>query len=244
VSSTPEFATPRLRLTGIAKSFGSRPVLDGVDLDLAAGSITLLAGSNGSGKTTLLRCIAGLATHDGTIELDGVGLRRRTVAGHPAIGYLPQALGLPTWATVSEVLHLFGRLRGSRELATELPDGFLPPLDQPIGQLSGGQRQRAAFAVALLGAPSLLLLDEPTANLDDEGREAMMEVLDTLRASGLSVLVAAPSPGDLNGVPDRTVRLVDGKVVADRGLRSVERGPVVTENSARKDHALNEEVSA
>jgi ABC-type multidrug transport system ATPase subunit len=223
VPSTPDPTTlppPRLRLVGVGKRFGTRPVLRGVDLEVAPGSIVLLAGSNGSGKTTLLRCVAGLARHTGTVELDGRPVRRRA-AGHPAIGYLPQSLGLPTWATPAEVLELFGRLRGSRELAIELPEGFLPPLDQPIGELSGGQRQRVAFAVALLGRPSLLLLDEPAANLDDDGRGALVEVLAALRDAGTSVLVAAPSPGDLNGLPDRTVRLVDGEVVTDRALHAV-----------------------
>jgi ABC-type multidrug transport system ATPase subunit len=221
VPSTPEptAAPPRLRLTAIGKRFGTRAVLSGVDLDVAPGSIVLLTGSNGSGKTTLLRCIAGLARHAGGVELDGQPVRGRA-AGHPMIGYLPQSLGLPTWATVAEVLELFGRLRGSDELAVELPDGFLPPLDQPVGELSGGQRQRVAFAVALLGEPSLLLLDEPAANLDDDGRAALVEVLAALRDEGTSVLVAAPSPGDLDGLPDRTVRLVDGEVVADRALRA------------------------
>jgi ABC-type multidrug transport system ATPase subunit len=229
VPSTPDptTTTPRLRLTGISKRFGARAVLTGVDLDVAPGSIVLLAGSNGSGKTTLLRCVAGLARHAGRVELDGQPVRRRA-AGHASIGYLPQSLGLPTWATVAEVLELFGRLRGSDELAVELPEGFLPPLDQPVGELSGGQRQRVAFAVALLGRPSLLLLDEPAANLDDDGRAALVEVLAALRDTGTSVLIAAPSPGDLNGLPDRTVRLVDGEVVADRALHAVVSRPPAT----------------
>jgi ABC-type multidrug transport system ATPase subunit len=210
VPSTPD-PTPRLVVRDVGKRFGPRPVLAGVDLEVAPGSIVLLAGSNGSGKTTLLRCIAGLARHDGEVLLDGRALRPGGV-GHEAIGYLPQALGLPAWATVAEVLDLFGRLRGSSDPAVTPPDGFLPPLDQLVGQLSGGQRQRLAFVVALLGAPSLLLLDEPAANLDDDGRDAMVTMLAELRDRGTSVLVAAPSPGDLNGLPDRTVRLVDGAV--------------------------------
>lgn len=223
MSSPLESAAPRLRIRGLRKSFGARRVLDNVDVDLGAGSITILAGSNGSGKTTLLRCVTGLASHAGAIELDGQALQRPARAGHPAIGYLPQALGLPAWATVSELFDLFGRLRGSDGFAIDLPERFLPPLDQPVGQLSGGQRQRAAFAVALLGRPRLLLLDEPTANLDDDGRSAMMRILDDLRSVGVSVLVAAPSPSDLNGVPDRTVRLVDGTIVFDRRLDSALR---------------------
>lgn len=217
---SPSDSTPRLRVRGLGKRFGARSVLAGADLDIAPGSIVLLAGSNGSGKTTLLRCIAGLAAHEGTVLLDDEPIRANG-AGHPAVGYLPQALGLPDWATVAEVVALFGRLRGSATTAAELPEGFLPPPDRPIGQLSGGQRQRVAFAVTLLGSPSLLLLDEPTANLDDDGRAAMLAILGSLRATGASVLVAAPSPGDLNGLPDRTVRLVGGVVTDVPGLHAI-----------------------
>jgi ABC-type multidrug transport system ATPase subunit len=224
VPSTSPDPTPRLSVAGVSKRFGERAVLTGVDLEVDPGSIVLLAGSNGSGKTTLLRCIAGLARHEGTVLLDGAPIRDDG-AGHRDVGYLPQALGMPTWATVAEVLDLFGRLRGSSELAVTLPEGFLPPLEQPIGQLSGGQRQRVAFAVALLGRPSLLLLDEPAANLDDDGRAAMVAVLEALREAGTSVLVAAPSPGDLNGLPDRTVRLRDGVVVDAHRLRAVGAPP-------------------
>jgi len=135
--------------------------------------------------------------------------------GHAAIGYLPQFVSLPAWATVDELLTLFGRLRQADPHNLPLPDGFLPPLDEPMDELSGGQRQRVAFAATLLGSPSLLLLDEPAANLDDEGRADVVTLLRTLRDVGTSVLVAAPSPSDLHGLPDRTVRLFDGKLVSE-----------------------------
>jgi ABC-2 type transport system ATP-binding protein len=244
VPSTPDH-NPRLTITGVSKRFGDRPVLVGVDLEVAAGSIVLLAGSNGSGKTTLLRCVAGLARHEGTVTLDGEPIRADG-AGHRSVGYLPQALGMPTWAAVAEVLALFGKLRGSTETAIELPDGFLPPLDQPIGQLSGGQRQRVAFAIALLGCPSLLLLDEPSANLDDDGRDSMVTILQALRDAGTSVLVAAPSPGDLNGLPDRTVRLTDGVVTDATPLHLVGPRPTRPMTEARTAGAdlVDQEVPA
>jgi ABC-type multidrug transport system ATPase subunit len=219
--ATIDHAVPRLRLRGIGKRFGRRTVLDHVDLDVDPGTVVLLAGSNGSGKTTLLRGVVGLARVCGEIELDGVGISRDP-DDRRAIGYLPQTVGLPTWATVQEVLDLFAALRGSDRLQVPLPDGFLPPTDQAIGQLSGGQRQRVAFAAALLGSPRLLLLDEPAANLDEDGRRTVIEHLAALRDAGTSVLIAAPSPSDLVGLPDRLVRLVDGRVeVAPTALRAV-----------------------
>lgn len=218
MSSRPD-PGPRLAIRGLTKRFGPRLVLDGLDLDVQAGSVVLLAGTNGSGKTTLLRCVAGLAAHDGQVAIDGRPWRG-TRADRRHVGYLPQSLGLPEWATVDEVLGLFGRLRRTEPAVLEVPEGFLPDRDQRIGDLSGGQRQRVAIGVALLGRPRLLLFDEPAANLDDDGRDDLFEVLDGVRARGTSVLVAAPSPIDLNGLPDRTVRLRDGRIApVDAGPR-------------------------
>jgi ABC-type Mn2+/Zn2+ transport system ATPase subunit len=104
-----------------------------------------------------------------------------------------------------------------------------------------------AFAISLLGSPSLLLLDEPAANLDDDGRAAMVDLLEALRDTGTSVLVAAPSPGDLNGLPDRTVRLVDGVVADTTTLQIVGRRPAappMTEGPSARTTLTDEEVSA
>jgi len=206
---------PRLSVRGLRRSFARGVVLDGADLDVYPGQVVLLAGSNGSGKTTLLRCVAGLARHEGTITLDGEPCAA-TPRSRAAIGYLPQTVGFPAWPTVAEILALFGRLKGAGPPEV-IPDGFLPPLDQPVGHLSGGQRQRVAIATALIGEPRLLLLDEPAANLDGDGRDALAQLLGKLRGNGASVLMAAPSPGDLGLLPDRTVRLVDGRVVSEPG---------------------------
>jgi ABC-2 type transport system ATP-binding protein len=216
---------PRLRLRGLTKAYGRVRVLDAVDLDVGPGETLLLAGSNGSGKSTLLRCVAGLARCSGEIRFDGQP-SRRTPANREALGYLPQAPGLPAWATGAEVLQLFGRLRGAARPSVELPPDFLPPLHRPVGQLSGGQRQRIAIVVALLGAPRLLLLDEPAANLDEEGRDALGQLVGSVRREGTSVVIAAPSPGELGGLADRTVRLVEGKVAAGPYLRTEPGGDV------------------
>ncbi|MFA9444078.1 ATP-binding cassette domain-containing protein [Egicoccus sp. AB-alg6-2] len=218
MSPSPE--PPRLRVRGLTKRFGAYTVLDHVDLDVEPGSIVLLTGNNGSGKTTLLRCVAGLARARGDIEVDGRPLTADP-ASRRAVGYLPQSVGLPAWATGDEVLALFAGLRGEAVAAFPLPDGFLPPMDRPLGTLSGGQRQRLAFAVALLGQPRLLLLDEPAANLDDDGRALLGALLRTVRDAGASVVVAAPSPGDLAGLPDRQVRLSQGRI--ERQLQEIVR---------------------
>lgn len=210
----PPDLTPRLSIRNLRRTFGDRVVLEGVSLDLPTGTTVVLAGSNGSGKTTLLRCVAGLARHDGDVLIDGAPAGAGPEA-RQAVGYLPQAVGLPEWATGAEILDLFATLRSSTLDELVLPDGFLPPLDEPVRCLSGGQRQRIAIATAFLGAPTLLLLDEPAANLDGQGRAHLHELLDDFRSRGGTVLLTAPSPDDVGGIADHTVRLVDGRLVGD-----------------------------
>ena len=200
----------------VVKRYGRRAAtLVDVDLDVDRGTILTLAGSNGSGKSTLLRCIAGLANFQGSIE----------VCGHPvssdrsflrSVGYLPQSVMLPPHATVREALAFFARLRGVPVGSAPVAAGFLPDRSARIGTLSGGQRQRLTMAIALLGRPAVLLLDEPVSNLDAAGRESVWEMLRELRGGGTTVLIASPSPADLAGVGDRTVMLHDGRVVDER----------------------------
>src|ERR1019366_6719836 len=161
-----------LEIDGVSKAFGSQVVLDDVSIDLRKGDIALLVGANGSGKSTLLRCVAGLTAFQGTVKV--LGATPRSASGRGLIGYLPQLVALPEAVTVGEVIAFFARLRGvsvggPEELAAAVPltEGFLPGLDRRIGTLSGGMRRRVALAVALLGSPPVVLLDEPTASLDE-----------------------------------------------------------------------------
>ena len=117
--------------------------------------------------------------------------------------------------TVDEALAFFARLRGADSLETLLPDGFLRDGATRVGTMSGGQKQRLAIAIALLGRPEVLLLDEPVANLDADGRAAVWAVLSELRTHGTTALIASPSPTDLAGIGDRTVVLQDGRIVDD-----------------------------
>jgi ABC-type multidrug transport system ATPase subunit len=203
---------PRLAIEGLTKIYPGGWGLHDLDLELPAGCIVALGGPNGSGKSTLLRCAAGLARFDGVVRLDG-----RPIDGSPssrlAIGYLPQTVGLPGHATIGETLELFARLRGAAPSSGGLPDGFLRPAEDRISVLSGGQRHRVALAIALMGAPRLLLLDEPVANLDAEGREVFWDLVRSLRDErGVTAIVASPAPSELRGVADRAVYLTDGRI--------------------------------
>ncbi len=199
----------------VTKRYGRlAPVLADITFSVPRGSIVTLAGSNGSGKSTLLRCIAGLAKHTGTIQVCGHRVDG-SVASRLPVGYLPQAVTLPQHATIDEALTFFARLRGTNR-RVPLPDGFLRDGGTRIGTLSGGQKQRLALSIALLGSPELLLLDEPVANLDSDGRCAVWETLSDLREHGTTAIIASPSPADLSGIGDDTITLRDGRILEDR----------------------------
>jgi ABC-type multidrug transport system ATPase subunit len=209
---------PRLAVEGLRKVYQGGFGLHGVDLEVAAGCIVALGGPNGSGKSTFLKCVAGLVRHEGSVRLDG-----RALDGSPAnrdrIGYLPQTVGMPEHATVGEMLDLFAALRGTDRTSVPLPEGFVRPDDVRIGALSGGQRHRVALAIALLGGPTLLLLDEPVANLDEEGRGVFWAVLRRLRDErGVSAIVSSPAPSELRRVADRGITMEDGRVALDEGF--------------------------
>ncbi|MEX0991249.1 MAG: ABC transporter ATP-binding protein [Actinomycetota bacterium] len=217
---------PILEVEGLSKSFGSWS-LDDVAFVLSPGRVASLTGANGSGKSTVLRCIAGLTRFEGTVRVcgvpvdDGVDARRH-------LAYIPQTVALPATATIGEVLELFARLRGADLDDLPIPDGFLRPWSTRIGTLSGGHRQRVALAAAFVGSPRVLLLDEPVANLDEEGRTFFWDLLSGLRDEGVTALVAAPafSSGAPAAVADHSIELSDGKVVSSGPLLRVVDEPV------------------
>lgn len=227
-----------LEIHGVKKAFGEHVVLDDVSLQLKKGDIALLVGANGSGKSTLLRCVAGLTAFEGKVRV--LGADPRSAARRGLIGYLPQLVALPESVTVSEVIAFFARLRGVRlrgpvdfAAALPLPDGFLPPLERPIGALSGGMRRRVALAAAIIGSPPLVLLDEPAASLDEEHSASLWDSLQALRAAGGTALIAMPLlvtsllRHDLAGVADRAVLLENGRVVHDGSVESLRPAPAL-----------------
>jgi ABC-2 type transport system ATP-binding protein len=224
-----------LGIHGVKKAFGEHTVLHDVSLQLKRGDIALLVGANGCGKSTLLRCVAGLTAFEGSVRV--LGADPRSAVGQGLIGYLPQLVALPESLTVGEVIDHFARLRkvsvrtpADRAAAVPLPDGFLPELGRPVGALSGGMRRRVALAVALLGSPPLVLLDEPAASLDAEHSASLWETLQALRAAGGTALVAMPLlvtsllDHELAGVADRAVLLDQGRVVHDGRVESLRPG--------------------
>jgi ABC-2 type transport system ATP-binding protein len=199
---------PRLVVRGLTKAYGTHEALAGIDLELPAAALVAVLGQNGAGKSTLLGCVGGVLRGRGEILLDG----RRPGSGGSRVAYLPQRLRLPGAATVDEILDLFRSLAGAAPDRTVMPAGFVPEGHRRIAQLSGGQAQRVALTGILMGAPDLLLLDEPLANLDDEARLLVRDLLGAHRSGGATVLVASPAALDLLSAADHVVRIEAGRI--------------------------------
>lgn len=203
-----------ITLDGVRKSYGARAVLEGVSLGLASGRILALVGPNGSGKTTLIKLILGLAHPDaGRLMLDGVpfdaaGLYRAR------IGYAPQAPRYPEHLRVGEVIVMLRALRPGAEVDETLLDdfGLRAEWKTPVGTLSGGWRQKLANACAVLFAPDVLILDEPTAGLDPVASGLFKQHLRAARASGRAILISSHILSELEELADDVAFLCDGRL--------------------------------
>ncbi|RPI46073.1 MAG: ATP-binding cassette domain-containing protein, partial [Betaproteobacteria bacterium] len=201
------------------------PLIKGVSFSLEAGESMGLVGPSASGKTTLLRLLLGIWTpQTGTVRLDGADIAqwdRDALGGH--VGYLPQDVELFA-GTVAENIARLGdvddarvveaaRLACAHDMILRLPQGYDTPIGEAGTTLSGGQRQRIALARALYGAPRLVVLDEPNANLDAEGEAALAEALQELKARGSTVVVVSHRPALMSQL-DKLAVLRDGVLEA------------------------------
>lgn len=183
-----------LELQGVTKRFGGRKVLEGIDASARAGECLVVTGRNGAGKSTLLQIIAGLQRPTrGTIAIRRDGADLDEDARRDAIGLVSPDLALYAELTALENLQLFAGLRGLDPSPAALVAllervGLEGRHDDRTGEFSSGMRVRLKYAAALLHAPALLLLDEPTANLDVTGVRLVEEVIAEQRRRGIVVL--------------------------------------------------------
>ena len=210
-------------VAGLTVTRGGRPVLRGVDFEVEPGTVTGLLGPSGCGKTTLMRAIVGVQIVEGGTV---------TVLGRPAghkdlrdkIGYATQNPALYADLTVTEALRYFASvLRApAGDVQRAIGEvGLESHRDAMVGQLSGGQRSRASLAVALLGRPQLLVLDEPTVGLDPVLREELWTLFHSLAASGVTLLVSSHVMDEAARC-QRLLLMREGRLLADdtpRGLQ-------------------------
>ena len=203
---------PLLRARGVARRFGAQVALEPVDVDVHEGETIALIGPNGAGKSTLLSILAGsLEPSAGTVErVDGMG-----------VGWVPQRPSLYDRLTARENLELFARLEGAenpRVSVEDLLSTFGLPADRAAASLSVGNRQRLNVAIALLGEPRVLLLDEPTASLDPVQRRRLWELV-----RGGTVVFSTQNLEEIGLYASRVVVLQRGRVTFDGPAREYER---------------------
>jgi ABC-2 type transport system ATP-binding protein len=195
-----------LRAQGVARRFGTQVALEPTDIEIRAGETLALIGPNGAGKSTLLSVLAGaLEPSAGRVErVDDV-----------RVGWVPQRPALYDRLTARENLELFARLEGDSDpavVAERLLVRFDVPADRPAHTLSVGNRQRLNVALALLGDPRVLLLDEPTASLDPGQRRRLWETVTALRDEGGSVVFATQNLEEVDLYASRVAVLQRGSL--------------------------------
>lgn len=206
------------------RATGEVPALDRVDVDFQAAAVTALVGPSGSGKSSLLRIVAGLDKPDagevsvGDVDIAKLSARARRRFRRASIGYVFQrpSDNLISYLTVMEHMDLAARIRGaSHEGSVEILErlGLAARSANRPYQLSGGEQQRLAFGLAAIGSPSLVIADEPTAELDHESGAALMGIVTSLARTGTSVIIATHDP-EVASLADVSVILDEGKVVA------------------------------
>lgn len=212
-----------LRLDDIVKQFrtpgGMVTAVDGVTLALAAGETVALLGPNGAGKTTLLDMVCGLAEpSSGHIRALGKEPRQAVIEGD--LASVLQTGGLLRDLTVRETVQVVAALHGRRgRVDNVLAEAGLTGLARRrVGRCSGGEKQRIKYALALIPDPRLLVLDEATAGLDQEGRAELWDHVRRRAAAGTTVLYSTHHLEEIEGLADRVIVLDDGRVVGDSAV--------------------------
>ena len=205
-------------IDGLAVRLGGAPVLHDVRLHLAPRQIYGLLGPMGAGKSAIIAVLLGLVpTERGTVRVFGRDPATAVATLRARIGVVPEYSEFYDWMSAEQYLDFFARLRGERAGAAALDEwlsavGLAPRPGQRIGTFSPAMRQRLAVARALLGAPALLVLDEPTNGLDPRDRREIHELLLRLRAErGLGILICTHLLDDMERLCDRVAILIAGR---------------------------------
>ncbi len=217
-----------ITVRGLSKSFGGKPVVNGIRLSVRKGEIMGFLGPNGSGKTTTIRLLCGLLDpDDGEGIVLGHDIRRERDAIKRKVGYMTQRFSLYADLTITENLALVARLYGMTPVRRVVRDtlrelGLLERKDQLAGALSGGWKQRLALAACVMHRPALLMLDEPTAGVDPKARREFWDRIHMLAHGGLTVLVSTHYMDEAERC-HRIAYISDGKLLATGTVAEVVR---------------------
>jgi ABC-2 type transport system ATP-binding protein len=208
---------PCLQVRGLVKTYGGTRAVDGLDLTAVRGRITAVLGPNGAGKTTTVEICEGLRTADaGSVTVLGLDPARDASALRPRVGVMLQDGGLPTGARALALLRQVARFYATPQDVVALAErlGITAYATTSVRRLSGGQRQRLALALALVGRPELVFLDEPSAGLDPQARLAVWDLVREARDAGTSVVLTTHAMDEAERLADQVAILSCGRLVA------------------------------
>jgi ABC-2 type transport system ATP-binding protein len=209
-------ARPGIELDGLTKSYGEVRAVRGIDIVIEPGETVALLGPNGAGKSTTIDMVLGLLDPDaGSVEVFGAAPRDAVDAG--AVGAMLQTGALIRDLTVRELVTMMASLYSRAMPIDDVLEltGIAEFADRKTQKLSGGQTQRVRFAVALVSNPDLLVLDEPTAAMDVEGRHAFWTTMREFASRGKTVVFATHYLEEADDYADRVVLMANGQIVAD-----------------------------
>ncbi len=220
---------PVIRADKLSKSFNKLQVLKELSVDFNEGDRIALIGQNGAGKTTLIRCILGQYVYDGQLSVLGKDPRNQRVDILKEVGFVPQ-IPPPLKITVKELLKFFADLSTvpveeyvdiAEKLGLQIKDSY----NKPFVALSGGMKQKLLVSFALGKKPTVLLMDEPSANLDPAAREIFFDYLSKYNKEALLVL-SSHRMTEIAGLVNRVVEMDFGRIVLDKILEPVENANI------------------
>ncbi len=223
-----------IKFSKISKTFGSHKVLNKLELEIASNDRVALIGSNGAGKTTLIRCLLGQYVHEGNVLIDGVSPRteRTSVLAH--IGFVPQ-LPPPLKMPVMDLIEFSSGVCKANpshmiHLGERMGLDFSEVGSKPFVKLSGGQKQKILVAIALGRETKLLILDEPTANLDPAARQILFELLS--ERVDRPILISSHRLEEVSSLVNRVIEMDRGRIILD------DRVTDMLDGSARQSSTL------
>jgi ABC-2 type transport system ATP-binding protein/nitrous oxidase accessory protein len=202
-----------ITLTNVTKKFGAYLAINNLSFDVPAQQAVALWGENGAGKTTIIKCLLGLLRYEGQIRVDGFDAARAGRAARRLVGYVPQELAFYDDLTTLETARFFARLKQAplTEAVTVIRQvGLEEHAGKAVRALSGGMKQRLALGLALLGDPPVLVLDEPTSNLDAAGRSHFLQLLAQVKAAGKTILFTSHRLEEIEQLADQVMVLERG----------------------------------
>lgn len=199
----------------LTKRYGKFTAVDGLSFEVEPRQAVALWGPNGAGKTTAIKCLLGLLRYQGRIVVDGLDAHKQGKAVRRLLGYVPQELAfyddLSTLATALFYARI-KQLPATRAEAVLNEVGLSEHVDKRVGALSGGMKQRLALGLALLADPPILVLDEPTSNLDAAARDQFLHLLQAVKAGGKTVVFTSHRLEEIEALADQVLVMERGKL--------------------------------